>query len=146
MMDTKLTFSPEFDKIMQSLIAVDKNMELGIDNEVKKIALRLNVDAKQANPRKTGDSRRSWQSPVKLSPMVYKITAGKEVNYIPFIFYGKKKKSNFISAPEGITVSPGDYFVGDLEDSRRTVMKEDYEILTDKLEQNIIKVLQDIVK
>lgn len=128
-----MEFEPSIDEVIAKTTKYDASIANNIDTAVKETSLILNREAKEANPKDIGHSRRAWKAPVRLAQMVWLIR--NDVEYTEYIKYGVKKKSDYVSEPEGVTISGGKPFM--------KVIEEMMEMQKEKFEEKVKKIFKD---
>lgn len=135
-MVVEFKFIPTLTSEIENFAKADKEFITGLSKALQRASLKLNKVAKLANPQDTGTSRRLWGAPLKISPT--KFIVRNKADYTPFIKYGKKKKSKYVRAPEGVTISPGKSFV--------KVTEEYFDEVSKELENKIYHLLTRLLK
>lgn len=131
MVAVQFEFKPAIDKMIDSLMKEDKDLLSGLIVALKDTSLEFNKGVKMANPAKTGTSRRAWGAPIQISPTTFVVK--NNVEYTPFIRYGKKKKSRYVGAPQGVTINAGKKF--------KDVADEYFEVVATKMAKRINNIL-----
>lgn len=128
-----IEFDPDISQLIDRLEESDKKTFDNVDNALRISALELNRDLKNANPAKTGYSRRGWDAPKKTGRTSWVVS--NKVNYVSYIKYGVTKPSRYVAAPKGVTINPGKSF--------ENVIEETFDVIIDKLEEKMNEILSE---